>query len=177
MKNYVQEGDTMTMTAPGGGVVSGSPYLIGALFGVAVVTATAGVDFELRVKGVFSDMPKATGEVWSKGDPLYWDATAGKLTKTAGNNLNVAVVAEAALTGDATGTVKINEAGAKVTGLTAPQAAIANLIDSTTGAADGTLADVGATFNQATLNNNFADLAAKVNAALAALRGANIITD
>ena len=39
----------------------------------------------------------------------------------------------------------------------------AELTDSTTGTADGTLADVGASFNQATLNNNFADLAAKVN--------------
>lgn len=39
----------------------------------------------------------------------------------------------------------------------------AELTDSTTGTADGTLADVGASFSQATLNNNFADLAAKVN--------------
>jgi hypothetical protein len=38
------------------------------------------------------------------------------------------------------------------------------LTDSTGGTADGTLADVGATFAQATLNNNFADVAAKVNA-------------
>lgn len=37
------------------------------------------------------------------------------------------------------------------------------LTDSTTGTADNTLADVGAAFSQATLNNNFADLAAKVN--------------
>ena len=39
----------------------------------------------------------------------------------------------------------------------------AEITDSTGGTADGTLADVGASFNQATLNNNFADLAAKVN--------------
>lgn len=39
----------------------------------------------------------------------------------------------------------------------------AELTDSTGGTADGTLADVGAAFSQATLNNNFADLAAKVN--------------
>lgn len=39
----------------------------------------------------------------------------------------------------------------------------AELTDSTTGTADDTLADVGASFNQSTLNNNFADLAAKVN--------------
>lgn len=39
----------------------------------------------------------------------------------------------------------------------------AELTDSTTGTADATLADVGAAFSQSTLNNNFADLAAKVN--------------
>jgi len=39
----------------------------------------------------------------------------------------------------------------------------AELTDSSTGTADGTVADVGASFSQATLNNNFADLAAKVN--------------
>ncbi len=39
----------------------------------------------------------------------------------------------------------------------------AELTDSTTGTADATVADVGAAFSQATLNNNFADLTAKVN--------------
>jgi len=51
-------------------------------------------------------------------------------------------------------------------GIVAFNAAIgaeAEIVDSTTGTADGTLADVGAAFSQSTLNNNFADLAAKVN--------------
>jgi hypothetical protein len=43
------------------------------------------------------------------------------------------------------------------------------------GTADGTVADVGAAFNQATLNNNFRDLADKLNAVLQALRDANVI--
>lgn len=40
----------------------------------------------------------------------------------------------------------------------------ATLTDSTTGTADTTVADVGAAFSQATLNNNFADLIAQINA-------------
>ena len=44
-----------------------------------------------------------------------------------------------------------------------------------TGTADNTVADVGAEFSQTTLNNNFKDIATKVNAILAALRSANII--
>lgn len=54
-------------------------------------------------------------------------------------------------------------------------AAIVNLTDSTTGTANDTLTDVGGAFVQATLNNNFADIAAKINGILAALRGAGII--
>lgn len=51
-------------------------------------------------------------------------------------------------------------------GLVAFNAAVgaeAALTDSTGGTADATLADVTATFSQTILNNNFADLAAKVN--------------
>lgn len=40
----------------------------------------------------------------------------------------------------------------------------ATLTDSTTGTADTTVADVGAAFDQTTLNNNFADIIAQVNA-------------
>ena len=53
--------------------------------------------------------------------------------------------------------------------------AIANLTDNSGGTADDTIADVEAVYTEATLANNFADLAAKVNAILAALRGAGII--
>jgi multidrug resistance efflux pump len=53
--------------------------------------------------------------------------------------------------------------------------AIVNLTDSTTGTADNTVADVGGAFSQATLNNNFADIIAKVNGILTAIRNAGII--
>lgn len=56
------------------------------------------------------------------------------------------------------------ETGYGVVAFDAAHGVEAELTDSTTGTADGTLADVGASFDQATLNNNFADLAAKVNA-------------
>ena len=56
----------------------------------------------------------------------------------------------------------------------ATAAAIADLTHSV-GTADGTIADVGAAFNQATLNDNLKELSTKVNAILAALREANII--
>ena len=53
----------------------------------------------------------------------------------------------------------------------ATQAArVAALTDSTGGTAGSTLANVGTSFSQATLNNNFASLAATVNALVAALK-------
>ncbi len=44
-----------------------------------------------------------------------------------------------------------------------------------TGTADNTVADVGAAFNQATLNNNFKDLAAKIGEITAVLRERGIL--
>lgn len=54
------------------------------------------------------------------------------------------------------------------------QPAVADLTN-VNGVGDGTIADVGAAFSQATLNNNFRDLSDKVNAILAALRAAGVI--
>lgn len=51
---------------------------------------------------------------------------------------------------------------------------VANLTEGP-GTADGTVADVGAAFNQTTLNNNFRDLSAKFNALLVECRKAGII--
>lgn len=64
---------------------------------------------------------------------------------------------------------------AAAAGATAQAAALTALTDSTGGTADDTVADVGASFNQATLNNNFADLIAKINALRAAVRNAGLI--
>lgn len=47
--------------------------------------------------------------------------------------------------------------------VTGDQTAVAALTDSTTGTADGTVADVGAAFSQATLNNNFAEVTTQLN--------------
>jgi hypothetical protein len=65
------------------------------------------------------------------------------------------------------------EAGQLVVGgsnvVVGDQPNIVSLTDSTGGTADNTVQDVGASFNQATLNNNFADLTAKINQILTAL--------
>lgn len=59
-KNFVQDGDVLTLIAPAGGVVSGNPYTIGTLAVVALVTAAAGEEFAAKATGVF-DLPCETG--------------------------------------------------------------------------------------------------------------------
>lgn len=56
-------------------------------------------------------------------------------------------------------------------------AAITSLTDSSGGTANDTIQSVSATYTQAEVANNFADLAAKVNAIIAALRAARVIAD
>jgi len=55
------------------------------------------------------------------------------------------------------------------------QAASVTALTNSNGTADNTIADVGASFNQATLNNNFRDLSDKVNAIIAALKAAGLM--
>lgn len=53
--------------------------------------------------------------------------------------------------------------------------AITSITDNTTGTADGTLEDATATYSQTIVNNNFAEVAAKIEAILDALRAQGII--
>ena len=107
MKNYVQDDDQLTLTAPSGGVVSGLAYLIGALLVVAAVTADEGDPFVGLTEGVFT-LPKTTGEAWSEGAKLYWNDGTQKLTTTSGGNTLVGAAAAAAESGDTTGTALLD---------------------------------------------------------------------
>lgn len=55
------------------------------------------------------------------------------------------------------------------------QAATIAALTVTVGTGDDTIADVGGSFSQTTLNNNFRDLADKYNLLLAACKGAGIV--
>lgn len=81
MKNYIQEGATLTLT-PAAAVASGVGYLFGvSLFGVAkgdVVISTPG---EFLTEGVV-DIAKTSALAISVGDRLFWDATNKCVNKT-----------------------------------------------------------------------------------------------
>lgn len=108
MKNFVQPGDVVTVSAPVGGVISGAAVLVGNLFGVAAFSAAAGADVEIATEGVF-DITKKSGDTFSVGDKAYWDAVAKYITSTPTSNAWVGVVTKAALGSDATARVRLNE--------------------------------------------------------------------
>lgn len=107
MKNFVQKGDVVTLTAPAGGVVGGNGYLLGALFGVAEGDAVAADTFSLQTVGVV-ELPKAAVAV-AEGALVYWDNTAKNVTTTATSNklIGHCALLGGSLAGDATTFVRL----------------------------------------------------------------------
>lgn len=110
MKNFVQPGEILTLTAPSGGVTSGTAYKIGDLIVVATVDAAEGVGFAAFVgRGVIS-YTKPGSQAWAEGVKVYWDDSAKKFTTTSGGNTLAGVAAEAvgAGAGETTGKVRLD---------------------------------------------------------------------
>ena len=110
MRNFVQPGHVLTVTASSGGVTSGAPVLIGSLFGIAATTKAAGDEVELAVVGVF-DLAKAAVAV-TAGAIAYFDASEAKVTTDddEGGNLRVGIFVTAAADSAITGRVRLDGA-------------------------------------------------------------------
>ena len=102
---FLAPGETQTFTAPAGGVVHGTPYLIGGIVTIATVDAAVGVKFTGYIGPGVVIGPKATG-AWTEAQKINWDDTAKKFTTGAGTLVGVAY--EAAASGDATGKVRLD---------------------------------------------------------------------
>lgn len=59
-KNFVEDGDVLTLIAPAGGVLSGTPVVIGTLVVVPITDAAAGEQFGGKTNGVWN-VPVETG--------------------------------------------------------------------------------------------------------------------
>jgi len=108
MKNYVQPGNTITLTAPYA-VTSGDGLLVGSIFGIASGDAALNDPVEAALTGVF-DLTKVGSQAWAVGAKVYWDDTNKEATKTATANtlIGVAVEAVAGGAGDTIGRVRLN---------------------------------------------------------------------
>jgi predicted RecA/RadA family phage recombinase len=111
MKNFVQPGDTLTLTVPAGGVLSGQPVVVGSIFGVAAYDAIEGAEVEAQVTGVF-ELPKAAGVI-DQGDPVWWDDTANVIKNASAAGLYSVGVATGGAASDAP-TVRVRLSGVPV---------------------------------------------------------------
>lgn len=107
MKNYVQEGEVIELTAPSGGVVKDTAYLIGSILVIATVSAAVGEKFNGLTRGVV-EYAKVSAQSWTEGVKVYWDNTAKNFTTTSGGNTLAGVAAAAAANPSATGKVRLD---------------------------------------------------------------------
>lgn len=94
MKNFVQPGENIEVTAPYD-VASGDGCLVGAVFGIASTTVASGKTVTIKRTGVF-DIKKAASQAWTAfTTKVYWDNTNKVLTSTSSGNTLVGVAAAA----------------------------------------------------------------------------------
>jgi predicted RecA/RadA family phage recombinase len=103
------------------------------------------------------------------GTRVYWIDADNKITATPGGNRFFGFTVSACSgDGSTCNVLHVPDARQATT-------AIASLTDNSGGTADDTIAAIGGTYSQTEVRNAVADLAAKVNAILAALRAQGII--
>lgn len=108
MKNFIQEGKTITLAAPYT-VSSGGGLLVGSIFGVASNDAATGADVETVTEGVFS-LAKTSAQAWTVGALIYWDDTNKVATNVSTSNKLIGVAVAAASNPSSTGLVRLNGA-------------------------------------------------------------------
>lgn len=106
MKNFVQDGDILTLT-PAAAVASGVGYLFGvALFGIATNDVAVSTPGEFITEGVV-EIGKTSALAIVVGDRLYWDATNKVVNKTATAQQHVGIAVAAAANPSATVLMKL----------------------------------------------------------------------
>lgn len=106
-QNFIAPGEVIEVTLAAD-VTTGGVVKQGSIIGVALGSGVTGAVVRVQICGAFSGLPKATGAAWTMGDTLYWDATAGKFTKTSTSNTFAGYAYADAASGDATGSVLLS---------------------------------------------------------------------
>lgn len=109
MKNFTQEGDTLSLTAPYE-VASGAGMLIGSIFAVATSGAANGAAVEGFVGPGVVSLAALSTDTGTVGALMYWDNTNKRLTATASGNTKVGVLTVAKANGETTATVRLSAA-------------------------------------------------------------------
>ena len=107
MKNFIQRGDMITVTAPTGGVTSGQGVLVGNLFGIAATTAAEGESVEIATVGVY-ELRKLVSAVITAGVRVAWDDTAKQVNTPGAGRFPIGVATEAGGNGITTVSVRLD---------------------------------------------------------------------
>jgi predicted RecA/RadA family phage recombinase len=108
MRNYLQDGERMTVVAPAN-VNSGDVVAVGQIVGVAITSAASAANVAIRCGGVFA-LRKLNGAStsYAQGANLYWDATNANVTISANANTRIGVATIAGANADTVATVRLN---------------------------------------------------------------------
>ena len=105
MKNYVQKGENITVTATAA-ATSGQGVLMGNLFGIAAGDAAIGESLDLVTEGVF-DMAKVSTDELAVGDLIYWDDTNTLATSDDDSGANEVIGLAVSVAANPSGTVNV----------------------------------------------------------------------
>ena len=82
--NYQQAGEVITWTNGTGSTrAANAIVVIGHMIGVALETIANGATGSVAVEGVFSGVPKVSAAVFTQGEKLIWDVSAGAFDDSA----------------------------------------------------------------------------------------------
>jgi len=104
MKNFVQTGDIVTVTAPAN-VSAGDIVEVGKLVGIACTDALSGAAVEIKTSGVFT-VKKTSAQAWTVGALVY--VASGEATTTASTNTPLGHALAIAANPSATGVVRLS---------------------------------------------------------------------
>jgi predicted RecA/RadA family phage recombinase len=107
MRNFVQYGDILTLTAPYA-VSSGGGVLVGTnIFGIATNDIANAASGEVKTRGVF-DITALGTDTGSAGTIWYWDNTNKRVTTTSAGNTKIGVGTGTKANGETTARVRLN---------------------------------------------------------------------
>lgn len=107
MKNFIQNGDIITVAAPTGGVTSADGVIVGSLFGIAAFTAAEGEPVEIATRGIYV-LPKEPAAVIAAGAQVAWDAVEKRIDLPNTGLYPVGIATEAAGNGNTAVRVRLD---------------------------------------------------------------------
>jgi predicted RecA/RadA family phage recombinase len=152
MDNYVQKGNTLTLTAPYA-LASGDGFQVGAIFAVALADALISTAVEGQTEGVFT-LAKTSAQAWTVGQKIYWDNSNKRCDTDGTVGMLIGAATAVAANPSAIGQVRLN--GCSPSESEGPQAAIPDV--STANATDLATAQALANALKASYNTLLGEL-------------------